>query len=88
MCCGTYAEIPRAAWKNVREQFISLYLKHYTKPTLATKPDAVITHVGTNDIKNSTPEKGVESMPDLGKDIKQDCGNIELIFSTIITITL
>ena len=59
-------------------------MKHYTKPTLATNPDAVIIHVGTNDIKNSTPEKVAESMLDLGKDIKLNCGNVELIFSTII----
>ena len=59
-------------------------MKHYTKPTLVTNPDAVIIHVRTNDIKNSTPEKVAESMLDLGKDIKQNCGNVELIFSTII----
>ena len=62
-------------------------MKYYTKQTLATKPDAVIIHVGTNDIKNSSPEKVAESMLDLGKDIKQDCGKVELIFSTIITRT-
>ncbi|CAB4040697.1 Scavenger receptor cysteine-rich type 1 M130 [Paramuricea clavata] len=62
-------------------------VKHYTKPTLATKPDAVIIQWGTNDIKNIMPEKVSESMLDLGKDIKQDCGNAELIFSTIITRT-
>ena len=32
-------------------------MKHYTKPALQQKPDKVILHVGTNNIKKDTPQR-------------------------------
>jgi UDP-N-acetylglucosamine 2-epimerase len=52
---------------------------------LKTFPDAiyvVILHVGTNDIKNNSPEKVVQSICNLGKRIRKQQNNVDLILSS------
>lgn len=34
-------------------------MEHYIQPSLATKPEAIILHVGTNDLKNSSSARNV-----------------------------
>ena len=42
-------------------------MEHYLQPSLATKPKAIILHVGTNDLKNSSSARNVaEKIVDLG----------------------
>jgi lysophospholipase L1-like esterase len=60
-------------------------MAHYVKPALMAKPDVVILHVGTNDIKNNSPEKVVQSICNLGKGIRKQQNKIDLILSSIIT---
>jgi len=42
-------------------------MAHYLQPSLAAKPKAIILHVGTNDLKNSSSGRNVaEKIVDLG----------------------
>ena len=50
-------------------------MKHYTKPALQQKPDKVILHVGTNNIKK---------LPDVITGIKQEHPNATIAVSSII----
>lgn len=34
-------------------------MEHYLQPSLATKPKAIILHVGTNDLKDSSSARNV-----------------------------
>ncbi|XP_028419141.1 uncharacterized protein LOC114544845 [Dendronephthya gigantea] len=60
-------------------------MKHYVIPTLNTKPDKIIMHIGTNDLHNTTPEKLLQSINDLGKIITQQNKGISIAWSEIIT---
>ena len=42
-------------------------MKHYVIPTLATKPNTLIVHVGTNDLRSNTPSILMSSLEDLGR---------------------
>jgi hypothetical protein len=39
---------------------------HYVKPTLSTRPDEIILHIGTNDLKNKSPDMLAQSVVNLG----------------------
>jgi hypothetical protein len=60
-------------------------MKHYMVPTLATNPDKLIVHIGTNDLHKTTTSNLIRSMESLGKSIKDQDNNIDLIWSEIIT---
>ena len=63
-------------------------MKHYAVPTLATKPNTLIVHIGTNDLRNNTPSNLLSSLEDLGEMIMQYTNkNTNLIWSEIITRT-
>ena len=58
----------------------------YKVPTLTTKPNTLIVHIGTNDLRNNTPSKLLNSLEDLGEMIMQYTNkNTYLIWSEIIT---
>ena len=58
-------------------------MKHYMVPTLATNPDKLIVHIGTNDLHKTTTSNLIRSMETLGKSIKDQDNNIDLIWSKI-----
>ena len=63
-------------------------MKHYAVPTLATKPNTLIVHIGTNDLRNNTPSNLLTSLEELGEMIMQYTDkNTNLIWSEIITRT-
>ena len=63
-------------------------MKHYAVPTLTTKPNTLIVHIGTNDLRNNTPSNLLSSLEDLGEMIMQYTNkNTNLIWSEIITRT-
>lgn len=45
-------------------------MKHYVQPTLEKKPDRIILHVGTNDLKTTDSSKVAESITDLARNIE------------------
>ena len=57
---------------------------HYVRPTVSTRPDEIILHIGTNDLKNKSPETFVESVVNLGNSIKRENNEIKLILSSTI----
>ena len=57
---------------------------HYVRPTVSTRPDEIILHIGTNDLKNKSPETFAESVVNLGNSIKRENNEIKLILSSII----
>ena len=63
-------------------------MKHYAVPTLTTKPNTLIVHIGTNDLRNNTPSNLLSPLEDLGEMIMQYTNkNTNLIWSEIITRT-
>ena len=55
-------------------------------PTLATKPNTLIVHVGTNELRGNTPSNLLNSLEDLGKMIMEHTNKVtNLIWSEIIT---
>ena len=50
-------------------------MEDYVKPTTPKSPDKVILHVGTNDLKNSTPKFIADSIMNLCTQIKEDPPN-------------
>ena len=59
-------------------------MEHYLQPSLATKPKAIILHVGTNDLKNSSSARNVaEKIVDLGNMIATNSPNTSVTISAI-----
>ena len=57
---------------------------YYMKPTLELQPDEVILHVGTNDLKNSSPKYVAERIADLGRNIVADSPSTKVTISSLI----
>lgn len=59
-------------------------MEHYLQPSLATKPKAIILHVGTNDMKNSSTARDVaEKIVNLGNMIATNSPNTSVTISAI-----
>ena len=59
-------------------------MEHYLQPSLATKPKAIILHVGTNDLKNSSSARNVaEKIVNLGNMIATNSPNTSVTISAI-----
>ena len=59
-------------------------MEHYLQPSLATKPKAIILHVGTNDLKSSSSARNVaEKIVDLGNMIATNSPNTSVTISAI-----
>ena len=61
---------------------------HYVRPTVSTRPDEIILHIGTNDLKTKSPETFAESVVNLGNSIKRENNEIKLTLSSIINRSL
>ena len=48
---------------------------YYARPTVSMQPDEIILHIGTNDLKNKSPETFAESVVNLGNSIKRERSN-------------
>ena len=59
-------------------------MKHYIKPTLSRTPDCLIMHIGTNDLKNSSPSEISSSISSLGQEIRKEVPNTNLVISEVI----
>ena len=60
-------------------------MEYYIKPTLARAPDHLILHVGTNDVRNSSPQEITNAISMLGQNIKKELPTANLVISEIIT---
>lgn len=60
-------------------------MHHYVKPTLNYAPDYLIMHVGTNDLKQSSPHQISTSIANLGQEINKKFPTTKLIISELIT---
>ena len=60
-------------------------MEYYIKPTLARAPDHLILHVGTNDVRNSSPQEIINAISMLGQNIKKELPTTNLVISEIIT---
>ena len=58
-------------------------MESYIKPTLKNKPKRIITHCGTNDLKNSTPQSIAENILPLAKSSQQE--NYTVLVSSIVS---
>ena len=57
---------------------------HYVRPTLLTHPGEIILHIGTNDLKNKSPDMFAQSVENLGNAIKREYNEIKLTLLPII----
>ena len=46
-------------------------MRHYLKPTIGKSPNQIILHCGTNDLKNTNPQKVAENVVNLAKEIEK-----------------
>jgi hypothetical protein len=59
-------------------------MHHYGKPTLKQAPDYLVLHVGTNDLKQSSPRQISTSLANLGQEIQTSVPTTKLIISEVI----
>jgi lysophospholipase L1-like esterase len=59
-------------------------MHHYVKPTLKQAPDYLVLHVGTNDLKQSSPRQISTSIANLGQEIQKSVPTTKLIISEVI----
>lgn len=59
-------------------------MKHYLMPTVDKKPQQIILHVGTNDLRDHSPTVVAENIVDLAKKIEME-SNAEVILSELVS---
>lgn len=59
------------------------HMFHYMKPSLELKPDEIILHVGTNDLKNSSPDYIAQRIVDLGHSIVGESPTTKVTISSL-----
>mgnify|MGYP001794596732 CR=1 FL=1 len=59
-------------------------MSHYIKPSVGRKPDEIILHVGTNDIKFKEAREIAEKIVDLGREIQDESPDTKVTISSII----
>ena len=57
-------------------------MESYIKPTLKNKPDRIIIHCGTNDLKNNKPHSIADNISSLAKSSQQE--NNTVLVSSIV----
>ena len=61
-------------------------MTHYIQPTLERKPQRIVLHIGTNDLRNSSPEKVADNLVDLAREIEMK-SDAKVIISALTTRT-
>ena len=61
-------------------------MTHYIQPTLERKPQRIVLHIGTNDLRNSSPEKVADNIVDLAREIEMK-SDAKVIISELTTRT-
>ena len=61
----------------------STAMSHYLKPNLEMKPDEVILHVGTNDLKSNTPQEVTDKIIDLARQV-EDSSEARVVISSLV----
>jgi hypothetical protein len=59
-------------------------MHHYVKPMLKQAPAYLVLHVGTNDLKQSSPHQISTSIANLGQEIQKSMSTKKLIISEVI----
>ena len=59
-------------------------MEDYLKPIIRKRPESIILHVGTNDLKNLSPKQVAEGFANLGSQINEESPNTNIVISSII----
>uniref|UniRef100_A0A7M5X0H8 SGNH hydrolase-type esterase domain-containing protein n=1 Tax=Clytia hemisphaerica TaxID=252671 RepID=A0A7M5X0H8_9CNID len=59
-------------------------MKHYVVPTLEQKPDLVILHCGTNDLRTKEPNEISKNIVDLARTVSEQSENTGVVVSGVI----
>ena len=58
-------------------------MKDYLKPSLELKPDRVILHIGTNDLKSKEPKQVADAIVDLARQV-ENSSDAEVVISELV----
>ena len=58
-------------------------MKDYLKPLLELKPDRVILHIGTNDLKSKEPKQVADAIVDLARQV-ENSSDAEVVISELV----
>ena len=58
-------------------------MSHYIKPSLNHAPDGMIIHIGTNNLRNDTPEEIYKKVENLCCMLQNECRNTKIPLSKI-----
>ena len=56
---------------------------HYVKPTLEQKPDNIIVHTGTNNLRQDSPQEILNKIVELCENIKKKCPQSNIAVSKL-----
>ncbi|EDO49849.1 predicted protein [Nematostella vectensis] len=59
-------------------------MNHYVQPIIDERPDKVILHVGTNDLRNMEPQQIVDSITDIGRGIQANSPDTDVVISALL----
>ena len=60
-------------------------VKDFIKPILRKKPEKLILHIGTNDLRNTDPQAVADSVSNLVQSINHQCPDTKVMVSEIVT---
>ena len=80
ICCGLKTRVTVRTFPSANTEDMHYYLK----PALKSKPECLIVHVGTNDLKDKSPKTICKSIADLGNQIAKHYVSMKLTISEII----
>ena len=60
-------------------------MSDFLKPTIRKKPNKLIIHAGTNDVRHSSPKVIAEKVTKLGENFRKESSQTEIIISSLVT---
>ena len=60
-------------------------MKDFLRRTIRRQPDKLVIHVGTNDIRSSTPQDIADEITEVAQQFKQESRNTKIVISSLIT---